>query len=101
MKTTVIVVVPGDWRNEGNVCDGLQSTQKLGSNNHPKSAKDVHDRFKNYFCSPKGALKWQLEKVTRTYNQQKTGKVYYYFSLTLQNLKGNLLMTVLEVLLLR
>ena len=62
-------VVPGDWRKEEAVCDGLLSIQKLGSNNYSKSAKEVRDRFKNYFCSPEGAVEWQVEKVTRTYNQ--------------------------------
>ena len=62
-------VVPGDWRKEETVCGGLLSIQKLGSNNYPKSAKEVRDRFKNYFCSPEGAVEWQVEKFTRTYNQ--------------------------------
>ena len=62
-------VVPGDWRKEEAVCGGLLSIQKLGSNNYPKSAKEVRDRFKNYFCSPEGAVEWQFEKFTRTYNQ--------------------------------
>ena len=61
-------VVPGDWRKEETICDGLQTIQKLGSNNYSKSAKEVRDRFKNYFCSPEGAVEWQVEKVVRTYN---------------------------------
>ena len=62
-------VVPGNWKKEEAVCDGLLLIQKLGSNNYSKSAKEVHDLFKNYFCSPEGAVEWQVEKVTRTYNQ--------------------------------
>ena len=62
-------IVSGDWRKEETICDGLQSIQKLGSNNYSKSAKEVCDRFKNYFCSTEGAVEWQVEKVIRTYNQ--------------------------------
>ena len=62
-------VVPGDWRKEETVGDGLQLIQKLGSNNYSKSAKEVRNRFKNYFCSSEGAVEWQAEKVTRIYNQ--------------------------------
>ena len=62
-------VVPGDWRKEEAVCDGLLLIQKLGSNNYSKSAKEVCDHFKNYFCSPEGPVEWQVEKVTRTQNQ--------------------------------
>ena len=60
-------VVPGNWRKDEAVCDSLLSIQKLGSNS--KSAQEVCDRFKNYFSSPEGAVEWQAEKVTRTYNQ--------------------------------
>ena len=45
-------VVPGDWRKEEAVCDGLLSIEKLGSNNYSRTEKKVRDRFKNYFCSP-------------------------------------------------
>ena len=60
---------PGDWRKEETIWDGLQPIQKLGSNNYSKSAKEMRDRFKNYFCSPEVAVEWQVEKVIRTYNQ--------------------------------
>ena len=40
-------VVPGNWKKEEAVCDGLLLIQKLGSNNYSKSAKEVHDGFKN------------------------------------------------------
>ena len=45
-------VVPGDWRKEEAVCDGLLSIEKFGSNNYSRTEKKVRDRFKNYFCSP-------------------------------------------------
>ena len=61
-------IVLGDWRKEETICDALQSIQKLGSNNYSKSAKEVRDRFKNYFCSTEGAVEWQVEKVIRTCN---------------------------------
>ena len=73
-------VAPGDWRKEETVCDGLESIQKLGSNNYSKSAKEVRDRFKNYFCSTEGEVEWQVEKVTRTYNQWTSGQVFYCFN---------------------
>jgi len=43
----------GDWRKE-NV--GLRQIQQIGSNNYSREAKEVRDRFKNYFCSPKDHL---------------------------------------------
>ena len=36
--------------------------------------KGSAQRFKNYFCLPEGAVEWQVEKVTRTYNQLTTNR---------------------------
>ena len=59
-------MVPGEWRNEENI--GLQNSSTLGSNNYTRDAKNVRDAYRDYFNSPEGAVPWQMNMVTRTYD---------------------------------
>ena len=55
-----------DWRKESPSL-GLQSLSgPIGSNNYSMDAKNVHDKFKNYFCSEEGSVDWQLYIITQT-----------------------------------
>ena len=62
-------VVSRNVMKEITVCDGLKVIQELGLKNYSKSAEEKRNCFKNYCSSPEGALAWQVEYVTRSYNQ--------------------------------
>jgi len=45
---------------------GLLPLMRAGSNNYSKSAKEIRDDFRDYFCSEEGSVPWQWETVLRT-----------------------------------
>ena len=45
---------------------GLLPLMRAGSNNYSKSAKEIRDDFRDYFCSEEGSVSWQWETVLRT-----------------------------------
>ena len=57
---------PGDWRNLICDTDALQSINRAGSNNYSKDAKEIRQKYRDYFVSRDGQVDWQWEMVTRT-----------------------------------
>ena len=39
--------------------NGPQSLSRQGSNYYSQQAKDMNDKFKDYFTSPEGSIGWQ------------------------------------------
>ena len=62
---TTTGVLDGEWRREGKG-DGFPPIPRVGSNNYSREAKRIRDQFKDYFCSPEGAVSWQWNMVIRT-----------------------------------
>ena len=54
----------GDWRNEAQGTNGLQSITAGGSNNYSRDAKTVRLMYRDHFCSSQGQVDWQWDYVT-------------------------------------
>ena len=48
-------LVPGEWRKDSDDITGLVSIRRAGSNDHPRDACQIRNKFKEYF-STKGAV---------------------------------------------
>lgn len=58
-------LIPGHWRNDADMIQGLQELSGNSSNNFSRDAADVRNKFKTYFNN-EGAVEWQWDIVTRT-----------------------------------
>ena len=61
------VVKKGNWRNE-QYNEALISVSNTGSNNYSLLAKQVRDKYRDYFYSTEGSVAWQWEMIKRTQN---------------------------------
>ena len=48
-------LVPGEWRKDSDDITGLVNIRRAGSNDHPRDACQIRNKFKEYF-STKGAV---------------------------------------------
>ena len=56
--------VPGDWRQLVAESDGaLRHVSRSGSNNYTLQAKELRERFEQYFISQNGSVPWQYKHV--------------------------------------
>ena len=55
----------GGWRKviKDNGCGGMTDCTTIGSNNYSKNAKDIRDKFSQYFNSPEGEVSWQWSMI--------------------------------------
>ena len=56
----------GDWRDHISDTDALQPLNRAGSNNYSRDAKQIRERYRDYFASSAGQIDWQWDMVTRT-----------------------------------
>ena len=54
----------GQWRKEADN-GGMLSIGRSGSNNYSGNAKEIRERFKDYFNSDEGSVSWQFDMVNR------------------------------------
>ena len=82
-------VIDGAWRRDEVPVTGLESLRHVGGNRynnlstslvdklysctllflyyrHSRSAADIRDAYKDYFCSPAGDVSWQYTHIRRT-----------------------------------
>ena len=57
----------GQWRKEADN-GGMLSIGRSGSNNYSGNAKEIRERFKDYFNSDEGSVSWQFDMVNRVSN---------------------------------
>ena len=55
---------PGEWREVADNDTGFVNIPRLGSNNYSRTAKEVSDRFCEYFNSRAGEVPWQYDMIT-------------------------------------
>ena len=59
--------IEGSWRFVvSNQQSAITSVGEIGSNNFGQEAKDVKEKFLNYFNSTEGSISWQLGQVRHT-----------------------------------
>lgn len=56
-------LLPGSWREDGDPHGTLLHLQHTNARNPPLAAKEVREKFKQYFMSREGEVSWQYSKV--------------------------------------
>ena len=56
------VIISGEWRRE-EPSQGLINIQHAGSNNFTQIAKNVRDKYRDYFSSNTGSVDWQWDMI--------------------------------------
>ena len=81
-------IKPGSWREivdaEGS---GWHPVNRLGSNNSSKEAKELRQKFMDYFNSSQGSLPWQVEHIRSTGEKSvySTWNLLIFCSITVSN----------------